>query len=134
MQKREGNYKKQLAITTNLIVFCDAVLNIPMGCLDAILLEQLLNHQNVIFLVSEGHGENLKITTLPVHLQWLFTCMDQLSWRQMQRRFSVTFFASELMDHLVFVKNAMKHKIFMYEIENGYFVDELAKNVLKLMR
>ena len=59
-----------------------------MGCLDAAIPEQLLRRSDIKFLVTNGHGETTRTTVACLEL-WLFTCMDQFSWKQMQLNCSV---------------------------------------------
>ena len=77
---------------------------------------------------------------------WLFTCMDQPSWKQTQLNCSVTFsnesgheainFRRVSMDHLVFVENAIKHNLFIYDIdiETGILKVNLPEEVLRCTR
>ena len=59
-QEREHT-KWRFALTTKLTIFCCALLkNIPMGCIDAVLPEQLLRRSDVNYLVSNGYGETYK--------------------------------------------------------------------------
>ena len=70
---------------------------------------------------------------------WLFTCIDQVSWKQTKLSCSVNFSTSLVMTqltleecqggHLMFVENIIKHNIFFYDIDiqDGDFVGELAR-------
>ena len=96
-----------------------------MGCIDAVLPEQLLRRSDVNFLVSNGYGETYKdylclFRAIAVHLyvsleletnaKHLFGAFfhesghDAISFRGVS------------IDHLVFVENAIKH-IFIYDID-----------------
>ena len=55
-QERE-NTKWRFLLTTNVKIFCALLKNIPLGCIDAVLPEQLLRRPDVNCLVSNGEGE-----------------------------------------------------------------------------
>ena len=69
----EGNTKWRFALTTNVTLFCALLKNIPMGCIDAVLPEQLLRRPNVNCLVSKSYGETYNdylclLRAIAVHL------------------------------------------------------------------
>ena len=109
-----------------------------MGFFDAVLTEQLLRGSDVNCPITNGYGETYKdylclIRAVAVHLYAsaeletnaakLFSDFlhesghDAINYRRVA------------INHLVFVENAIKHKIFTYDIdiEDGDFVGELAR-------
>ena len=54
------NTKWRFALNANRTIFCALLINIPMGCIDAVLPEQLLRRSDVNCLVSNGYGETYK--------------------------------------------------------------------------
>ena len=58
-QDRE-NTKGGYVLTTNVTIFCVLLNNIPMGCLDAVILEQLLKTSDVNCLVTNGYEETYR--------------------------------------------------------------------------
>ena len=58
--QERANTKWRYALTTNVTVFCALLNNIPMGCLDAVIPEQLLRRNDVNCLVTNGYGETYK--------------------------------------------------------------------------
>ena len=136
VHRREKSQKRQFALTTNVILFWALLKNIPMGCINAVLPEQLIRRSDVKCLVSNGYGETYKDYLCPfravaVYLYWsseletnaakLFGAFphesghDAINFRQVS------------IDHLVFVENAVRHNIFVYDIDIlDDFVGELA--------
>ena len=136
-QERE-NTKLRFALTTNITIFCALLENISMGYIDAVLPEQLLRRSDVNCLLSNGHGENYKdylclFRAIPVHLYGspeldtnaknLFCAFIHESGQDAIN------FRGVSIDHLAFVQNAIKHNIFIYDIdiEDADFVGELEK-------
>ena len=70
---------------TNLTVFAVLLKDVPMGCKDSVLPEQLLNNQNVNCLDYE---ENTKIFANSEHL--LSTCMEKSDPKKKHPKF-ITF-------------------------------------------
>ena len=97
--QERANTEWRFALTTNVTIFCALLKNIPMRCLDAVIPEQLLRRRDVSCLVANGYGETYKTTFACLEL-WLFTCMDQLSWKQTLLSCSVTFSTSLVMTQL----------------------------------
>ena len=58
--QESANRKWRNALTTNVKIFCAILNNIPMGCLDAVITEQLLRRSDINCLVSNGYGETYK--------------------------------------------------------------------------
>ena len=54
------NIKWRFALTTSLTIFCALLKTIPMGCIDAVLPEQLLRRSDVNCLESNDSGETYK--------------------------------------------------------------------------
>ena len=109
-----------------------------MGCLDAVITEQLLRVSDVNCLFTNGHGEAHKdylclFRAVAVHLYGsaeletnaakLFSDFLHESGHDAINIRKLT------MNHLLFVKNAIKHNLFIYaiDIENGDFAGELAR-------
>ena len=65
--QEKANPKWRHAVTTNVTIFCALLNNIPMGCLDAVIPEQLLRRRDVNCLDTNGYGETYK------EYLWLFT-------------------------------------------------------------
>ena len=117
--------------------------NIPMGCNDADLPEQLLRRSDVSCLVSNGYGETHKeylclFRAIGVHLYGsseLETNRKKLfSEFLYESGHDAINFRGVSIDHLVFVENAIKHNIFIYnfDIEDGDFVGELARRSVEI--
>ena len=88
-----------------------------MGCLDAVIPEQLLRRRDVNCLVTNGYGETYKD----------YLCLF--------RAVAVHLYGSaELETNAVFVENAIKHNIFICDtdIEDGDFVGELARRSVEM--
>ena len=114
-----------------------------MGCIDAVLPEQLLRRPDVNCLVSNGYGETYKdyfclFRAIAVHLYGsseletnaknLFSAFLHESGQDAIN------FRGVSIDHLVFVENAIKHNIFIYDIDivDGDFVGELARRSIEM--
>ena len=142
-QERE-NTKWQFALTTNVTIFSALLKNIPMGCIDAVLLEQYLRRPDVNCLVSNGYGEPYKdylclFRAIAVHLYGsseLETNAANLfsAFLHESGGHDAINFRGVSIDHLVFVENAIKHNIFIYDIdiEEGEFVGELARRSVEM--
>ena len=52
--QEQENTKCRFALTTNVTIFCALLKNFPMGCIDAVLSEQLLRRSDVNCFVSNG--------------------------------------------------------------------------------
>ena len=140
-QERE-NTKWRFALTTNLTIFCALLKNIPMGCIDA-LPEQLLRRSDVNCLVSNGYGETYKdylclYRAIAVHLygssELETNAANLFSAFLHESGHDAINFRGVSIDHLVFVENAIKHNIFIYDIdvEEGEFVGELARRSVEM--
>ena len=141
--QERANTKWRYALTTNVTVFCALLNNIPMGCLDAVIPEQLLRRSDVNCLVTNGYGETYKdylclFRAVAVHLYGsaeLETNAAKLfsDFLQESGHDAINFRGMSL-DHLVFVENAIKHNIFIYDIdiEDGDFVGELARRSIEM--
>ena len=114
-----------------------------MGCIDAVLPEQLLRRPDVNCLVSNGYGETYKdyfclFRAIAVHLYGsseLETSASNLfSAFLHESGHDAINFRGVSIDHLVFVGNAIKHNIFIYDIdiEEGEFVGELARRSVEM--
>ena len=138
-QEREKT-KWRFALTTNVTIFCALLKSIPMGCIDAVLPEQLLWRSDVNCLVSNGYGESYKdylclFWAIAVHLygsSWLETNSKYLFivfLHEYESEHDAIIFRGVSIDHLVFVENAIKQNIFIYDfnIVDGDFVGELAR-------
>ena len=141
-QERE-NTKWRFALTTNVTIFCALLKSIPMGCIDAVLPEQLLRRPDVNCLVSNGYGETYKdylclFRAIAVHL-----CGSSELETNAKNLFSAFLhesgqdainFRGVSIDHLVFVEDAIKHNIFIYDIDivDGDFVGELARRSIEM--
>ena len=135
---QERAYTKwQYALTTNVTLFCALLNNIPMGCLDAVTPEQLLRRRDVNCLVTNGYGETYKdyfclFRAVAVHLygsaELETNAANLFSDFLHESGHDTINFRGVSMDHLVFVENAIKHNIFIYDIdiEDGDFVGDLA--------
>ena len=141
-QERE-NTKWRFALTINVAIFCALLKNIPMGCIDAVLPELLLRRPDVNFLVSNGYGETYKdflclFRAIAVHLYGsseLETIATNLFGAFLHESgHDAINFRGVSIDHLVFVENAIKHNIFIYDIdiEEGEFVGELARRSVEM--
>ena len=80
--QERANTKWRYAPTTNVTVFCSLLRNVSMGNLDVVIPEQFLRISDVNCFVT------------------MFTCMDQLSWKQMQLSCSATFSTNVVMMQL----------------------------------
>ena len=141
--QERANTKWRYALTTNAPIFCALLNNIPMGCLDAVIPEQLLRRRDVKCLVTNGYGETYKdllclFRAVAVHLYGsaeLETNAAKLfsDFLHESGHHAINF-RGVSMDHLVFVENAIKHKIFIYDIdiEDGDFVGELARRSIEM--
>ena len=58
--QENANTKWRYALITKVTIFCALLNNIPMGCLDAVIPEQLLRRRDVNCLVTNGYGETYK--------------------------------------------------------------------------
>ena len=136
--QERANTKWRYALTTNVTILCALINNIPMGCLDALITEQLSRISDVNCLFTNGHGEAHKdylclFRAVAVHLYEsaeLKTNAAKLFGDFLHESgHDAINFRGMTMDHLVFVKNAMKHNLFIYAIdmENGDFAGELAR-------
>ena len=137
------NTKWRYALTTTVTVFCALLNNIPMGCLDAVIPEQLLRRRDVNCLVTNGYGETYKdylclFRAVAVHLYGsaeLETNAAKLFSDFLHESGHDTInFRGMSMDHLVFVENAIKHNIFIYDIdiEDGDFAGEFARRSIEM--
>ena len=111
------NTKKRFALTTNVTIPYALLNNIPMECLDAVILEQLLRRPHINCLVINGHGETYKdylclFRAVAVHLYGsaeLETNAAKLfSDFLHDSGHDAINFRGVSMDHLVFVENAIK--------------------------
>ena len=124
--QERANTKWRYALTTNVTVFCALLNNISMGCLDAVIPEQLLRRSDVNCLVTNGYGETYRdylclFRAVAVHLYGsaeletnaakLFSDFLHESGHDAINLRGVS------LDHLVFVENAIKHNIFIYDID-----------------
>ena len=141
-QERE-NTKWRFTLTTNVTIFCALSKSISMGCINAVLPEQLLRRPDVNCLVSNGYGETYKdylclFRAIAVHLNG--SSELEINAKNM---FSALFhesgqnainFIGVSIDHFVFVENAIKHNIFIYDIDivDGDFVGELARRSIEM--
>ena len=141
--QERANTKWRYALTTNVTIFCALLNNIPMGCLDAVIPEQLLSRRDVNCLVTNGYEETYKdylclFRAVAVHLYGsaeLETNAAKLFSEFLHESgHDAINFRGVLMDHLVFVENAIKHNLFIYdiEIEDGDFVGELARRSIEM--
>ena len=109
-----------------------------MGCIDAVIPEQLLRRPDVNCLVSNGYGETYKdyrclFRAIAVHLygssELETNAANLFSAFLRESGHDAINFRGVSTDHLLFVKNAIKHNIFIYDIdiEKGEFVGERAR-------
>ena len=130
--------KWRYALTTNVTFFCALLNNIPMGCLDAVIPEQLLRRSDVNCLVTNGYGETYKdylCLFRPVAVHFYGSVELETNEAKLFSDFlheaghDAIIFRGVSMDHLVFVENAIKRNIFLYDIdiEDGDFVGEFAR-------
>ena len=114
-----------------------------MGCLDAVIPEQLLKRRDINCLVTNGYGKTYKdylclFRAVAVHLygsaeletnaaNWFSDFLHESDHDAIN-------FRGVSMDHLVFVENAIKHNIFIYDIdiEDGDFVGEVARRSIEM--
>ena len=140
---QKENTEWRFALTTNVTIFCPLLKNIPMGCIDAVLPEQLLRRPDVNCLVSNGYGETYKdylclFRAIAVHLygssELEKNAANLLSAFLHESGHDAINFRGVSLDHLVFVENAIKHNIFIYDIdiEKGELVGELARRSVEL--
>ena len=141
-QERE-NTKWRFALTTNVTIFCALLKSIPMGCIDAVLPEQLLRRPDVNCLVSNGYGGTYKdylclFQAIAVHLygssELEINAKNLFSAFLHESGQDAINFRGVSIDHLVFVENAIKHNIFIYDIDivDGDFVGELARRSIEM--
>ena len=139
-QERE-NTKWRCVLTTNVTKFCALLKTIPMGCIDAVLPEQLLRRSDVNCLVSNGYGETYKdylclFRAIAVHLYGsseLETNPENLFRAFLLESGHDTInFRGVSIDHLVFVENAIKHNVSTYDIDFEVFVGELGKRSVEM--
>ena len=141
-QERE-NTKWQFVLTTNVTIFCALLKNIPMGCIVAVLPEQLLRRPDLNCLVSNGYGKTYKdylclFRAIAVHLygssELETNAANLFSAFLHESGHDATNFRGISIDHLVFVENAIKHNIFIYDIdiEEGEFVGELERRNVEM--
>ena len=113
-----------------------------MGCIDA-LPEQLLRRSDVNCLVSKGYGETYKdylclYRAIAVHLygssELETNAANLFSAFLHESGYDAINFRGVSIDHLVSVENAIKHNIFIYDIdiEEGEFVGELARRSVEM--
>ena len=139
------NTNWRYALTTNVKIFCALLNNIPIGCSDALIPEQLLRRSDVICVVTHEHGETHKdyiclIRAVAVHLcgsaeleanaaKLFIDFLHEYSHEAIN-------FRGVSMDQLVFVENAIKHNNFIYDIniEEGDFVGELARRSIEMYK
>ena len=141
--QERANTKWRCALTTNVTIFCALLNNIPMGCLDAVIPEQLLRRSDVNCLVMNRYGETYK------DYLCLFRAVANHLYGSAELETNAAKLFSEFlhesghdainfigvpMDHLVFVENAIKHNIFIYDIdiEDGDFVGEIARRIFEM--
>ena len=97
-----------------------------MGCMDAVLPEQLLRRSDVNCLVSNGYSETYKdylcmFRAIAVHLYGSYELETNVA--NLLRAFLCEFgddatnFRGVSIDHLVLVENAIKHNIFIYDFD-----------------
>ena len=143
--QERANTKWRYGLFTNKTIFCALLNSIPMGCLDAVIPEQLLRRRDVNCLVTNGYGETYKdylclFRAVAAHLYGaaeLETNTAKLfSDFLHESGHDAINFRGVSMDHLVFVGNAIKHNIFIYDIhiEGGDFVGNLQEEVLRCTR
>ena len=141
-QEREKT-KWRLALTIKVTIFCVLLKSISIGCIEAVLPEQLLRRSDVNCVISNGYGETYKdylylFRAIAVHLYgsseletnaiYLFSAFFYESGHDAIN------FRGVSIDHLVFVENAIKHNIFIYDIDivAGDFVAELARRSVEM--
>ena len=119
---------------------CALLKSIPMGYIDAVLPEQLLRRPDVNCLVSNGYGETYKdylclFRAIAVHLygssELEINAKNLFSAFLHESGQDAINFRGVSINHLVFVENAIKHKIFIYDIDivDGDFVGEHARSI-----
>ena len=114
-----------------------------MGCIDAVIPEQLLRRPDVNRLESNGSGETYKdylclFRAIAVHLYG--SSELEINAKNLFNAFlhesgqDAINFRGVSIDHLVFVENARKHNIFIYDIDivDGDFVGELARRSIEM--
>ena len=141
-QERE-NTKWRFAMTTNVTIFCALLKSIPMGCIDADLPEQLLRQSDMNCLVSNSYGETYKdylclFRARAIHLYGSSELETDakylLSAFLHESGHDAINFRGVSIDHLVLVENAIKHNIFICDIDivDGDFVAELARRSVEM--
>ena len=123
---QEGaNTKWRCALTTNVTIFCALLHKIPMGCLDDVIPEQFLRRSDANCFTN-GHGETYKdylcfFRAVAVHLygpsELETNAANLFSDFLYESRHDAINFGGVSMDHLVFVEDAIKHNIFIYDID-----------------
>ena len=132
------NTKWRFALTTNVTKFCALLKTKPMGCIDAVLLEQLLRRSYKNCLVSKGYAE-IYIDYLCL-FRAIAVLLNGSSELETNAKYLFSAFLHESghdainfrgvsIDHLVFFENAISHNIFIYDtdIVDGDFVGKLAR-------
>ena len=97
--RERANTKWRYAVTTNVTNFCALLNNIPVGCLDAVIPQQMLRRSDVNCLVTNGYRETYR-DYLCLFRAEAQTCMDQLSWKETQLSCSLTFSTSLVITQL----------------------------------
>ena len=114
-----------------------------MGCIDAVLPEQLLRGPDVNCLVSNSCGETYKdylclFKAIAVHLygssELETNAANLFSAFLHESGHDAINFRGVSIDRLVFVGNAIKHNIFIYDIdiEEGELVGEIARRSVEM--
>ena len=116
-----------------------------MGWLDAIIPEQLLRRSDVNCLVTNIYGE----TDKDYHCLFRAVAVHLYGSAELETNAAKLFsdflhesghdaikFRGVSMEHLVFVENAIKHNIFIYDIdiEDGDFVGEPPRKNIEMLR
>ena len=141
--QERANTNWRYTITTNVTIFCAVLNNIPIGCLDAVIPEHLFRKSVVKCLVTNGYGETYKdylclFRVVAVHLyrsaELETNAAKLFSEFLHDSGHDANDFRGVSMDHLVFVENAEKHNIFIYDIviEDGDFVGKLASKGIEM--
>ena len=141
-QERE-NTEWRFALTTKVTKFCALLKNIPMVCIDAVLPEQLLRRSDVNCLVSNSYGETYKeylclFRAIAVHgsSEMETNAANLFSAFLHESGHDAINFRGVSIDQLVFFENAIKHNIFIYDIdiEEGEIVGELARRTVEMYK
>ena len=141
--QERANKKLRYALTTNVTIFSALLNKISMGCLDAVIPEQLLSRSDINFLVTNGYGETEKdylclFRDVAVHLygsaELETNAAKLLSDFHHKSGHDAINFRGVSMDHIVFVENAIKHNIFIYDIvfEDRDLIGELARRSFEM--